>query len=79
LLKKKKYFQRPITKYSFNWLFSFYKIIEIDISSKIIVSEIGNIENLLNIKSGGYKNWIIEKFNTELVGYEIFLDKMNRK
>ncbi len=56
-----------------------HRIIEIDFDGKKIVSEIGNIENLLNIKSGGYKNWIIEKFNTELVGYEILLDKMNRK
>ncbi len=54
-------------------------IIEIDENGNRTINEIGDVENLFEIKYGGYLSWSIEMFDTDLVGYEKILDELNRK
>ena len=56
-----------------------HQIIEINKNGERSEHEIGNIENLLRIKHGGYKRWSIRTFDKKFEGYEKLLDKINRR
>jgi len=67
------------TKFEINTMTNPHQIIEVDSNGMRVQYEIGDINNLLRIKDGGYKQWSVRKFKTELVGYEKLLDKVNRR
>ena len=56
-----------------------HQIIEINKNGERTEYEIGNIENLLRIKHGGYKRWSIQTFDKKFEGYEKILAKINRR